>query len=739
MEGKERSSTKGEVVLIIKEAKKGEPEISSISSTSTKDSEKPRVEMSTFIINSPNRPPKIPQQEQTTTLTQRKSFARSEFSKPKSRFEEPNDPITTTTLPIGSNVVEDQQRSPNINIRTIPITPKTSLLASPGGGDLEEDEEIYKSGPIATELEKKRKKFKVRVLVEWVILVCILGLLLATLFVDKLQHFMIWGLESWKWCVLLLVIVSGHLMSNWIIHILVWLIERNFLLRKKVLYFVYGLKKSVHVCIWFCLVLLTWLLLFNHGVKRTKSDTKILNGVSRALASFLVGAVIWLGKTLFLKILASSFHVNTFFDRIQESIFHQYVLQTLSGPPVMELAERIGGTQSMGQLSFRNVKKGKKGEEQEVIDVSKLHKMKQEKVSAWTMKGLINVISNTGLTTISNTIDQLDYERGEQKDKEITSEWEAKAAAYRIFRNVAKQGSKYIDEDDLLRFLNKEEVRNVMPLFAGAAETGKIKKSVLRNWVVKVYLERKSLAHSLNDTKTAVKQLNNIMSAVILIVIIIVGLLITGIATVQVFVFISSQTLLIAFMFGNTAKTIFEAIIFVFVMHPFDVGDRCVIDGVQMIVEEMNILTTVFLRYDNEKIYYPNTVLATKPISNFYRSPDMGDTIEFSVDVSTSMENIGALKSRIKMYVESKPQHWKPNHTMVVREIENVNKMKMALFVNHTMNYQNMLEKIIRKSDLVIEMKKIFEELSIKYHLLPQEVQLINVGSTTTLMTASHQ
>ncbi|KAF6140556.1 hypothetical protein GIB67_035583 [Kingdonia uniflora] len=657
MEGKERSPTKGEVVLNITEAKKGEPEKSSISSTSTKDSEKPRVEISTFNMNSPNRPPKTPK-EQTTTLTQRKSFARSAFSKPKSRFEEPNDPITTTPS-IGSNVVEDQQRSPNINIRAIPITPKTSLMASPGGGDLEEDEESYKSGPIATELKKKRKKFKVRFLVEWVILVCILGLLLATLFVDKLQHFMIWGLESWKWCVLLLVIVSGHLLSYGLIHIVVWLIERNFLFRKKVLYFVHGLKKSVQACIWFCLVLLTWLLLFNRGVKRSKSDTKILNGVSRALASFLVGAVIWLGKTLFLKILASSFHVNTFFDRIQESIFHQYVLQTLSGPPVMELAKRIGSTQSTGQLSFRNVKKGKKGEEQEVIDVSKLHKLKQEKVSASKMKSLINVISNTRLSTISNTIDQLDYERGEQKDKEITSEREAKAAAYQVFRNVAKQGCKYtdeddIDEDDLLRFLNKEEVCNVMPLFAGAAETGKIKKSALRNWVVKVYLERKSLAHSLNDTKTAVTQLNTVMSAVILIVIIIVGLLIIGIATVQVFVFISSQMLLIAFMFGNTAKTIFEAIIFVFVMHPFDVGDRCLIDGVQMIVEEMNILTTVFLRYDNEKIYYPNTVLATKPISNFYRSPDMGDTIEFSVDVSTSMENIGALKSRIKICVEYK-------------------------------------------------------------------------------------
>lgn len=68
-----------------------------------------------------------------------------------------------------------------------------------------------------------------------------------------------------------------------------------------------------------------------------------------------------------------------------------------------------------------------------------------------------------------------------------------------------------------------------------------------------------------------------------------------------------------------------------------------------MVVEEMNILNTVFLRYDNEKIYYPNSVLATKPISNFYRSPDMGDKVEFSIDFATPFEKIGILKDMIKM------------------------------------------------------------------------------------------
>ena len=85
-----------------------------------------------------------------------------------------------------------------------------------------------------------------------------------------------------------------------------------------------------------------------------------------------------------------------------------------------------------------------------------------------------------------------------------------------------------------------------------------------------------------NDTKTAVKQLNKLISGILVVVIIIVWLLLLEIATMKVLLVLSSQLLLAGFIFKNVCKTIFEAIIFVFVMHPFDVGDRCVIDGTQV-------------------------------------------------------------------------------------------------------------------------------------------------------------
>ncbi|MCL7051609.1 hypothetical protein MKW94_006562 [Papaver nudicaule] len=291
----------------------------------------------------------------------------------------------------------------------------------------------------------------------------------------------------------------------------------------------------------------------------------------------------------------------------------------------------------------------------------------------------------SGLSTISRTVDNFET-------SEITSEWEARVTAQRVFKHVAKPDAKYILEEDLLRFLRREDIRTILPFFDGAVETGQIKKSAFRNWVVQAYIERRALAHSLNDTKTAVEQLHKLASALVSVLIAVVIVLVMGLATSKVILVITSQLLLVGFMFQNTCKTIFESVVFVFVMHPFDVGDRCKIDGVmvrihtlkatsipllcvmhkavhwrfcfeisqlkkiltkvfliwQMIVEEMNILTTVFLKVDMEKVYYPNSVLSTKPISNFYRSPDMLDYVDFMINSSTSSDKINLLKKEIQ-------------------------------------------------------------------------------------------
>ncbi|KAL5140275.1 Mechanosensitive ion channel protein 6 [Glycine soja] len=629
----------------------------------------------------------------------------------------------------------------------------------------EEDDDPFLEEDLPDEF--KETHFSLWILLEWLSLISIIGLLITTLCVPFLRNKNLWQLRLWKWEVMVLVLICGRLVSDWVVRIAVFCIERNFLLRKRVLYFVYGVRKAVQNCVWLGLVLIAWHLLFDKRVQReTHSD--FLEYVTKVLVCFLVGTLVWLLKTLMVKVLASSFHVSTYFDRIQESLFNQFVIETLSGPPLVEiqkaeeeeerLADEVQKLQNAGVTippdlrasAFSNIKSGrlrsgmlqksprvksgkfsrplsKKSDEGNVITMDNLHKLNPNNISAWNMKRLMNMVRHGALSTLDEQI--LDNSNDDDNATQIRSEYEAKAAAKKIFHNVARRGCRYIYPDDLMRFMREDEAAKTMNLFEGASEAGKISKSALKNWVVNAFRERRALALTLNDTKTAVNKLHRMLNFIVGIIILVIWLLILELATTKFLLFVSSQVVVVAFIFGNTCKTIFEAIIFLFVMHPFDVGDRCEIDGVQMVVEEMNILTTIFLRFDNQKVIIPNNVLATKAIYNYYRSPDMGDAIEFCVHISTPVEKISLIKHRIQSYIDNKKEHWYPSPLIVYRDYDQLNMVRLAIWPTHRMNFQDMGERFVRRSLLLEEMIKIFRELDINYRLLPMD---INVRATPT-------
>lgn len=674
--------------------------------------------------------------QSTNTLRKRATLHRLSFSKPKSRNVEFNLPpklSVTDEFDKDDQTIWEEEISNNCN------GPESSTEFS-SSSDEEEEEEVEeekeeKSGSKKYhKTKKKKRKVKWRRVLEWSLFLVILTCLILSLTVTSLRNRPVMDLVPWQWCLLVMVVFSGRLCSGWLVSFLVFVIERNFMLREKVLYFVYGLRKSIQSCIWLALVLLAWTCMFNAQVHE---NNKVVKKVSQLLVAVLIGAIIWLVKIVLVKTLASSFHVRTYFDRMKESVFHHYILDTLSGPPMEETLwkehKSIQGSRSL-PTKWKDAKNAIRSKKYGTgkMDVEKLKELSMEtSTSIWSLKRLMNYIRSSGLSTISKTVDEFGT-----AESEITSEWEARTTAKRIFRNVAKRGAKYIEEEDLARFLKRVEIHAIFPHFEGALETGRITKSSFRNWVVRAYFERKALAHSLNDTKTAVQQLHKMASAIVSVIIFVVFLLLMGLATPKVVAFVITQIVVLGVIFHNTCRTIFDCIIFVFVMHPFDIGDRCKVDGVQMIVEEMNILTTVFLRYDMEKIYYPNSALLSKPISNFYRSPEMWDTIPFTIDASTPIETINALKKTIQSYIDSKPNHWNSKHSFVVKDIEDLNKMNMFLAVQHTINHQNIGERNIRLTDLILELKQTFETLGIKYHLLPQEVHLtqfnINNSSAPT-------
>ncbi|GLT65490.1 hypothetical protein SLA2020_379210 [Shorea laevis] len=603
-----------------------------------------------------------------------------------------------------------QRQSSLLKVKT-----KSRLMDHTAGKFVEEEEE---EGQLVKEdlpqvMKKERKSLWV--LLQWVGFILMSPALISSLTLPSLRMKNLWILELWKWEILVLVVLSGRLISGWIVRIIVFFIEMNFLLSKRVLYFVYALRNIVKNSLWMVMILIVWQYLIGKKVVK-ETNSNLVRLVAKVLVCVVVSLMVWLVKTLLVKVLASSFHKSTYFDRILDSLFNQYVIEALSGPPKNQKIEEEGKgivgsgkirkslqdkTSTLFCLASRKEDKKSWG-----ISIDELHQMNPKNISAWNMKRLMNIIQHDPLSTLDKQIE-------DGKSTKIKTELEAKNVAKRIFENVAKLGFGNIDLEDIERFMGEDEALTTISLFENGSESKKISKLAVKNWVVNAFRERRALSLTLNDTKTAVERLHRVVNVLVIIIIAVINLLILGITTGKVFLVVITQVLVLAFIFGDTLKAIFQPIIFIFITHSFDVGDRCQIDGVQMVVEEIGILNTIFLGHDNEKIIIANSVLASKAICNFYLSPDMGDEIEFCVPIATPVEKIDMMEQKILSSIKNNKKHWYPETEVVCKDIEDSNNLRFKVSLKHRMNYQDIKERGKRRSHLLHEITNILRELEI--------------------------
>ncbi|GLT62304.1 hypothetical protein SLA2020_349520 [Shorea laevis] len=102
----------------------------------------------------------------------------------------------------------------------------------------------------------KKERKSLWVLLQWVGCVLITSTLISSLTLPSLRKKSLWILELWKWEILALVVISGRLISGWIVRIIVLFIEMNFLLRKRASYFVYVVSNIVQNSLWMVLILI---------------------------------------------------------------------------------------------------------------------------------------------------------------------------------------------------------------------------------------------------------------------------------------------------------------------------------------------------------------------------------------------------------------------------------------------------------------------------------------------------
>ncbi|KAJ3178978.1 hypothetical protein HDU87_003247 [Geranomyces variabilis] len=302
---------------------------------------------------------------------------------------------------------------------------------------------------------------------------------------------------------------------------------------------------------------------------------------------------------------------------------------------------------------------------------------------------------------------------------DISTHVQASKLAKKIFVGLGGNEKGFLTLDDFMRcFPNTFHAAEAFSVLDQDGN-GSITRKEVKECVIGIYRERRGLYRAMRDLSQALGKLDSFFFFVDGFVTFCIALPIFGIALTAMLPF-TSFILALSFIFGTAARTAFESLLFLFVTHPYDAGDRVVIDAQNLLVEEVGVLTTVFKRMDGQLIYAPNTLVSQKLITNLRRSSDQSEAIEVQIDFNTPEDRIRLLRERLVEFVKSEPREFVGTCDVHIADIENVNKVKLNVILKHKGNWQDGSKRWGRRTMFMYALKHHLSELGIKYLTPPQ-------------------
>ncbi|KAI7863039.1 Mechanosensitive ion channel-domain-containing protein [Spinellus fusiger] len=308
-----------------------------------------------------------------------------------------------------------------------------------------------------------------------------------------------------------------------------------------------------------------------------------------------------------------------------------------------------------------------------------------------------------------------------------TSSQQAKALAKRIFYNImgSEPIREFLVESDLHPFFATHEgASNAFALF-DADGSGDVSKRELRSGCVRIYRERKNLARSMRDLSQATGKLDIILLIIFIVIWAIITCASFGVNVGTSLMPLWTAFIAASFVFGNSAKDAFEAIIFVFVTHPFDAGDRVLVGTENWVVNNVGLLVTTFNKWDGSIVYAKNSLLASQYIINCRRTGRTGETIDLHVHFKTPSWKIYKLREDMREWSNKFPKLYSVDSSSAnIVAFENLNKITITFYFEHTQNWQDPGGRWLRHNNYMMELKEACERLDIYYTMPGQPVDI---------------
>ncbi|KAL7624763.1 hypothetical protein AAE478_006335 [Parahypoxylon ruwenzoriense] len=429
--------------------------------------------------------------------------------------------------------------------------------------------------------------------------------------------------------------------------------------------------------------------------------------IRRILGALFASSAVFLGEKAIVQLISITYHQRSFANRINDSKREVYLLGLMYDasrqlfpmycPEFIEEDELINDSIEVmlagGKKAKRNRKSGVAAPMRLIGNVGrigdKVTSVFGNLASEITGKQVFNPNSAHSIVV-------------EALEKVRTSE----ALAKRIWMSFVVEGKEALYVDDIVEVLGPAHRGEAEECFGAidADGNGDISLEEMIRKIVETGKERKAIGNSMKDIGQALAVFDQVLLFIVLLIVIFIFLAFFQSSFITTLATAGTALLSLSFVFAVTTQEFLGSCIFLFVKHPYDVGDRVDIAGSekeQLVVEKISLLYTVFNRIDRmQVVQVPNIILNNLWIENVTRSKAMKEVIDVNVSYDTSFEDIELLRLEMEKFV-SAPENsrdFQPDLVIGVAGFGDLDKLQLKIAIKHKSNWHNEAVRSTRRS-----------------------------------------
>ncbi|KAI0356297.1 hypothetical protein OH77DRAFT_1401686 [Trametes cingulata] len=457
-----------------------------------------------------------------------------------------------------------------------------------------------------------------------------------------------------------------------------------------------------------------------------KTSQQSVDTMSKLLFALMLSACVLFGEKLAIQFIAAKFHERSYADRISEQKFAVRVLVTLyqHSTDIPWRSDTLrdgsggGGADSKHKSVFNPQKVFKKA-------------LKGVRSAATTTTTVLGTVASeiAGTSVLQPNSPQAMVKTA------LESANKSRLLARRLFYSFVRPGADHLQVEDIERFFRTKEEADAAFAIFDKDMNGDVNRDEIEMACMELHREQLSIEHSMRDLDSAVGRLDNILMSLYFVIVILIFAVALEAQLATLITSAGTLILGLSWLIGGSLAEVLTSIIFLFIKHPYDVGDRIVIADKTYTVKEMRLLSTIFLDSNACAVQAPNTWMNTQLIHNIRRSPQMSEAFTFDVAYGTSFEQIERLRDVMVAFLKSERRDFQPVFDVYVVDIPGQEKMTLRADIKYKSNWQQGTLKAQRRNKWICALKASMAKVKIfgpggdpdapsgptKYTLVPYE------------------